>query len=94
MYIPQNQLENLKYLVQPGKVIVIYGARRVGKTTLLHKFVENLDKEAVLFVNGDDITVMADKTTCGSSHTIMILYQVVGIISAIGIMTDNTLTTA
>jgi predicted AAA+ superfamily ATPase len=37
-------------------VIVIYGARRVGKTTLLHKFVENLDKQAVLFVNGDDIT--------------------------------------
>jgi len=56
MYIPQKQLENLKSLVQPGKVIVIYGARRVGKTTLLRKFVENLDREAVLFVNGDDIT--------------------------------------
>jgi len=56
MYVPQNQLENLKSLVRPGKVIVIYGARRVGKTTLLHKFVENLDKDAVLFVNGDDIT--------------------------------------
>ena len=56
MYIPQKQLENLKSLVQPGKVIVIYGARRVGKTTLLRKFVENLDREAVLFVNGDDIS--------------------------------------
>jgi predicted AAA+ superfamily ATPase len=56
MYVPQNQLENLKFLVRPGKVIIIYGARRVGKTTLLHKFVENLDREAVLFVNGDDIT--------------------------------------
>jgi predicted AAA+ superfamily ATPase len=56
MYVPQKQLENLISLIQPGKVIVIYGARRVGKTTLLHKFVENLDAEAVLFVNGDDIT--------------------------------------
>ena len=56
MYVPQKQLENLSSLIQSGKVIVIYGARRVGKTTLLRKFVENLDKQAVLFVNGDDIT--------------------------------------
>jgi len=54
MYVPQKQLENLRFLIQSGKVIVIYGARRVGKTTLLRKFIENLDKEAVLFVNGDD----------------------------------------
>jgi predicted AAA+ superfamily ATPase len=56
MYVPQKQLENLISLIQPGKVIVIYGARRVGKTTLLRKFVDNLEGEAVLFVNGDDIT--------------------------------------
>ena len=55
MYVTQKQLENLRSLIRPEKVIVIYGARRVGKTTLLNKFVENLDKEAVLFVNGDDI---------------------------------------
>ena len=56
MYVPRKQLEHLKSLIQPGKVIVVYGARRVGKTTLLHKLVENLEKETVLFVNGDDIT--------------------------------------
>jgi len=56
MYFPQQQLENLRSFVQPGKVIVIYGARRVGKTTLLKKFVEDLDREQFLFVNGDDIT--------------------------------------
>jgi predicted AAA+ superfamily ATPase len=56
MYVPQKQLENLRSLIRTGKVVVIYGARRVGKTTLLRKFVENLDKEAVLFINGDDIT--------------------------------------
>lgn len=56
MYIPQRQLENLKKAVEPGKVVVIYGARRVGKTTLLKKFLESASDEA-LFVNGDDIVV-------------------------------------
>ncbi len=55
-YIPQRQLENLRNLVIPGKVVVIYGARQVGKTTLAKKFLEGLD-EKVLFVDGDDITV-------------------------------------
>ena len=56
MYIPQRQLANLKKSVRPGKVVVIYGARRVGKTTLLKKFLESADGE-VLFVNGDDMFV-------------------------------------
>jgi len=56
IYIPQKQLANLKEAVRPGKVVVIYGARRVGKTTLLKKFMESVSDEA-LFVNGDDIVV-------------------------------------
>jgi len=56
-YIPQKHIENLKKLITPGKVVVIYGARRVGKTTLLQKFLENEDASKVLFVNGDDIMV-------------------------------------
>ena len=60
MYYQQHQLQNLSALIQPGKVIVIYGARRVGKTTLLNKFVEELKKESVLFVNGE---VHGDKNT-------------------------------
>jgi predicted AAA+ superfamily ATPase len=55
VYIPQKQLDNLKDLLMPGKVIVIYGPRRVGKTTLLEKFLETVKEEEVLFVNGDDI---------------------------------------
>jgi len=55
MYIPQKQLENLKQMIMPGKVMVIYGARRVGKTTLLNKFLEDKNLSDVLFVNGDDI---------------------------------------
>jgi len=55
MYIPQKQLKNLRSLIQPGKVIVIYGARRVGKTTLLRKLLDEINKDLVLFVNGDDV---------------------------------------
>lgn len=56
MYIPQKQIENLRQLIIPGKVIIIYGPRRVGKTTLLKKYLEK-ENNSVLFVNGDDIIV-------------------------------------
>ncbi|MFC1828994.1 ATP-binding protein [Thermodesulfobacteriota bacterium] len=56
MYIPQKQIENLRELLVPGKVMVIYGPRRVGKTTLLKKYLEK-ENDSVLFVNGDDIIV-------------------------------------
>lgn len=56
MYIPQRQLVNLKEAVKPGRVVVLYGARRVGKTTLVKKYMESEGEEA-LFVNGDDIVV-------------------------------------
>lgn len=58
VYIPQRHLENIHQLIAPGKVIVIYGARRVGKTTLINKYLEKIGaskSERVLFVNGDDI---------------------------------------
>jgi predicted AAA+ superfamily ATPase len=63
MYIPQGQLENLRHLLAPGKVMVLYGARRVGKTTLIKKFVEHYlqenpsEADRILLVNGDDIIV-------------------------------------
>ena len=56
MYIPQKQLPNLKRAVRPGRVAIVYGARRVGKTTLLKKYLESYSGDA-LFVNGDDIVV-------------------------------------
>jgi hypothetical protein len=59
MYIPQAQIENLKTFLQPGKVVIIYGARQVGKTTLVNKFLETIDQYTTrtLVVNGDDIVV-------------------------------------
>lgn len=58
-YIPQKQIEHLGKLLKSGKVVVIYGAHRVGKTTLVNKFLETIPKERekILFVNGDDILV-------------------------------------
>lgn len=55
MYVPREQIQNLERLLSPGKVVVIYGPRRVGKTTLLHKYLEGSSEREVLFVNGDDI---------------------------------------
>ncbi len=56
MYIQQKQLSNLKNALAPGKVVVIYGARRTGKTTMLQQFLRDVD-EPYLLVSGEDITV-------------------------------------
>ena len=55
MYIPQIQLNRLQALCAPGKVAIVYGPRRVGKTTLLKKFLEN--ESDYLFVTGEDLFV-------------------------------------
>src|SRR5579863_1104654 len=55
MYIPQIQLNHLQSLCSPGKVVIVFGPRRVGKTTLLRKFLEN--EPDYLFVTGEDVFV-------------------------------------
>ena len=55
-YIPQAQLIRLTRSVAPGKVVVVYGPRRVGKTTLIRRYVQQHDREA-LVVTGEDIAV-------------------------------------
>lgn len=52
-YIPQVLLTQLQSIVTPNKVAVIYGPRRVGKTTLLQQFA-NEHSQNTLFVNGED----------------------------------------
>lgn len=56
MYIQQKQLGNLKNALAPGKVVVIYGPRRTGKTTMLQQFLRGVE-EPYLLVSGEDITV-------------------------------------
>lgn len=53
MYITQIQLDKIR--PKPGKALIIYGPRRVGKTTLLKKYLEG--KENYLFLTGEDIFV-------------------------------------
>ena len=55
-YIPQKHLENLRQLVAPGKVVVIYGPHRIGKTTLVKEYLKGV-KAKSLFVDADDIVV-------------------------------------
>lgn len=56
MYFTQAHIKNIdKYLI-PGNVLVVYGARRVGKTTLVEQYLKRV-KEKYLFVNGEDINV-------------------------------------
>jgi len=57
MYIRQKQLDNLRRLISPGKVVVLYGARRTGKTTLVQEFLKEVQEEHRLVVSGEDITV-------------------------------------
>lgn len=44
----------LLQMVKPNKVLVLLGARRVGKTALIKKIVQQSTEE-VIFLNGDDI---------------------------------------
>lgn len=53
-YIPQAQLGRLRQLVTAGKVVVVYGPRRVGKTTLIRRYVERYEPDA-LVVSGEDM---------------------------------------
>jgi predicted AAA+ superfamily ATPase len=54
MYIHQKQLDKLQSIDETNKVVVIYGPRRVGKTTLLKQYLK-ITKERYLLVNGEDI---------------------------------------
>ena len=53
--------------VEPGKVVVIYGPRRVGKTTLLNQLVKEI-KSDYLLVNGQERGV---KKWLGSQDSLM-----------------------
>jgi len=60
MYIQQKQLEKLKKESTPNKVVVIYGPRRCGKTTLLKKFIEysaDYIGDSYIFATAEDIIV-------------------------------------
>jgi predicted AAA+ superfamily ATPase len=47
--------ENLDKYRRKGRVTVIHGARRTGKTTLVRRYLLNKNKENVLNINGDNV---------------------------------------
>ncbi|HYX07771.1 MAG TPA: ATP-binding protein [Bacteroidales bacterium] len=53
-------IRELEHIIQPylfkNKTLLIYGARQVGKTTLVHSLVRKY-KDQTLFLNGDDADV-------------------------------------
>jgi predicted AAA+ superfamily ATPase len=55
-YLQRDLTENIIKKLQPNKVIVVYGARRVGKTVLIKEILQKLE-EPILVLNGEDINV-------------------------------------
>ena len=55
-YIKQVLLDRLARSVAPNRVVVVYGPRRVGKTTLIRRYMQQHDPDALL-VSGEDIEV-------------------------------------
>ena len=53
-YIQRDLEKQVLTYLKPNKAVVILGARRTGKTKLIHKIIEKL-KEPFLHLNGDDI---------------------------------------
>ncbi len=56
MHIPRKAQNILKNRLKPRKVVIILGARRVGKTVLLKDFLKTV-REKYIFWNGEDIAV-------------------------------------
>lgn len=56
MYIERTIKSSIVKSLKPQKVLVLVGARRVGKTVLMQKIAEELDKK-ILMLNGEDLAV-------------------------------------
>lgn len=55
-YLVRKVSEYVLKKLQPNKVVIIFGARRVGKTVLVKEILSKID-EPVLTLNGEDINV-------------------------------------
>ncbi len=53
-FIPREIFKKISHSVKPQKVLILLGARRVGKTELIKKYLENFNKNDYLIFNGDD----------------------------------------
>lgn len=55
-YIQRAALQQLEVLLEPNKVLVLLGARRVGKTQLIRTYLQQHPNQKTLQLNGDDLS--------------------------------------
>ena len=55
-YLVRDLSDNIFNKLKPNKVVIVFGARRVGKTVLVKEILERVN-EPVLSLNGEDINV-------------------------------------
>ena len=48
------RIQTIESELAPKRALIVYGPRRIGKTTLVEKFAENHREKRILFVVGDD----------------------------------------
>ncbi len=49
--------QNIEAVIAPKRALVIYGPRRVGKTTLLKAYLSGQKDKVVLYAVGDDFRI-------------------------------------
>lgn len=74
MYIRRRLEETLKANLFKGKVVILYGARQVGKTTLVKKIAEEIG-QPYGYLNCDDLDVLSRLQNAGNSDS---LNQIIG----------------
>ena len=61
MLIKRQAYNLLKQKIQENKAVLLYGPRRVGKTTLLKELIKDLEnKEKIKFVNGENLIIQKE----------------------------------
>ena len=53
-YMEIQRIQTIEAELAPKRVLIVYGPRRIGKTTLSKKFADNNRGKKILFVMGDD----------------------------------------
>lgn len=89
--IPRYLEKDILSYFQPNKVVVIYGPRRVGKTTLLHQLEKHIN-EPILWLNGENLDSQSwlssrslDKLTAGIGNFRAIIIDEAQHVEKIGI---------
>ena len=62
--------ERVRTKILPNKAVLIFGARRVGKTILLRQIIDNFEGK-VLLLNGEDldsVSILNEKSISNYSH--------------------------